>query len=190
MPQYMHHWNPWRKKGRQKQIFEEIMDKKFLNLRKTISLPVQEAQWNSNTKNMKQNVPKCIIIKLSKTTESFSNLLLSNKLPQILADWEEQTLMISQRFWGSGIWEGLCWVFLAHGLSWGSSQDIDQDCSIWSLGDPSPLTRLLAGGLSYSPWGLRAPSWKLPLQRWDLENIQDDNRFLGLNGDTQINGTA
>ena len=40
------------------------MDKKFLNLRKTINLQVQEAQWNSNTENMKKNVQKYIIIKL------------------------------------------------------------------------------------------------------------------------------
>ena len=38
------HWNPWKREVRQIKVFEEIMDKKFLNLRKTINLQVQEAQ--------------------------------------------------------------------------------------------------------------------------------------------------
>ena len=35
---------PGGRRGGRKKIFEEIMDKKFLNLRKTISLQVEEAQ--------------------------------------------------------------------------------------------------------------------------------------------------
>ena len=38
------HWNPWKREVRQIKVFEEIMDKKFLTLRKTINLQVQAAQ--------------------------------------------------------------------------------------------------------------------------------------------------
>lgn len=49
-------------KGQKK--FEEITAEKCLNLIKIINLQVQEAQQNSNTRNMKRTILRYIIIKL------------------------------------------------------------------------------------------------------------------------------
>lgn len=45
-----------------KNVFEEVMTKKTLSFMKTIN-PQMQAQQTANTRNMKKNIPKTIIIK-------------------------------------------------------------------------------------------------------------------------------
>ena len=55
-----------KKKGYQK-IFEEIIDKNFLNLEKEIANQVQEAERVPYRINTRRNTPRDILIKLTKT---------------------------------------------------------------------------------------------------------------------------
>ena len=55
-----------KKKGYQK-IFEEIIDKNFLNLEKEIANQVQEAQKVPYRISPRRNTPRHILIKLTKT---------------------------------------------------------------------------------------------------------------------------
>lgn len=57
-----------REKGAER-IFEDIMTKNFSNLMNTTTLQIQEVQKTPSTINLRQSIPRYIIVKLMKTRD-------------------------------------------------------------------------------------------------------------------------